>query len=183
MYSSFLFTHRCIHVLHCSKQCYSSPTPRPFSSCAIFAFTSLTDGKWVPFSTLFTLGYRKRSQVAKSTNMEDVQVFKCVYREETSWPKGSCELGRCLDAVSRCYSSRDSAVSSARFVPLSLCYPHLVCNHSPTQTLLFVNNLTDFLNVLVGFQSQRVTWMLITFHFLPTLTKSFAPLKHTWTWH
>ena len=58
-----------------------------------------------------------------------------------------------------------------------------VCNHSHTQTSIFVNNFTDFLNVLIGFRSRRVTWMLIIFHFLPTLTKSFVPLKHTWTWH
>ena len=32
-----------------------------------------------------------------------------------------------------------------------------VCNHSHTQTSIFSNNFTDFLNVLVGFQSQRVT--------------------------
>ena len=33
---------------------------------------------------------------------------------------------------------------------------HHICNHSPTQTLLSANNFTVFLNVLVGFQSQRV---------------------------
>ena len=59
MYSSSLSTHFCIHVLHCSKQCYSSSEPRPFSSCAVFSFTSSTNRKWVPFSTLFTLVYRK----------------------------------------------------------------------------------------------------------------------------
>ena len=37
-----------------------------------------TDGKWVPFTTRFTLMYRKMSQGAKSVNMEDVQVFECV---------------------------------------------------------------------------------------------------------
>ena len=62
-YSSSLSRHRCIHVLHYSKQCYSSSTLRPFSGCAVFALTSSTDGKWVPFSTLFTLVYRKKSQV------------------------------------------------------------------------------------------------------------------------
>ena len=68
MYSSSLSTHRFIRVLHSSKQCYSSSTPRPFSSCAVFAFSSSTDGKWAPFSTRFTLGYRKISRGAKSTN-------------------------------------------------------------------------------------------------------------------
>ena len=100
MYCSSLSTHRCIRVLHCSKQCYSSSTPRPFSSCATFTFTTSTDGKWVPFSTLFTLVYRKKSQGAKSTNMEDVQVFECVYWKETSRAKGRCELGHCPDAAS-----------------------------------------------------------------------------------
>ena len=60
---------------------------------------------------------------------------------------------------------------------------HHVCNHSHTQTSIFANNFTDFLNVLVGFRSRRVTWMLMIFHFLPTLTKFFVPLKHAWTWH
>ena len=55
-----------------------------------------------------------------------------------------------------------------------------VCNHSHTQTAIFANNFTDFLNVLVSFWSRTVIWMLIVFHFLPTLTKSFMPLKHTW---
>ena len=60
MYSSSLSTHHFIRVLHCWKQCYSSSSPRPFSSCAVFALTSLTDGKWVLFSALFTLEYRKK---------------------------------------------------------------------------------------------------------------------------
>ena len=121
MYSYSLSTHCCIPVLHCSKQCYSSSTPRPFSSSAVFAFTSSTDVKWVPFSTLFTLVYRKKSQGAKSVNMEDVQIFECVYWEEITRAKGRCELGHCPDAASRLRSSRDSAASSARFVALSLC--------------------------------------------------------------
>ena len=54
-----------------------------------------------------------------------------------------------------------------------------VCIHSHTQASIFANNFTDFLNVLVGCRSRRVTWMLIIFHFLPTLTTSFVPLKHT----
>ena len=116
-----LSTHLCIHVLHCSKQCYSSSTPRPFSSCAGFTFTISTDGKWVLFSTLFTSVYRNKSQDAKSANMEDFQVFECVYWEESSRAKGRCEVGHCPDAASRRCSSRDSASSSARFVALSLC--------------------------------------------------------------
>ena len=160
MYSSSLnlSTHRCIRVLHCSKQCYSSSTARPFSNCAVFAFTSSTAGKWVPFSTLFALVYRNKSQGAKSANMEDVQVFECVYWEETSRVKGCCELVHCPDAASRLCSSRDSAASSTRFVALSLSVnTNHVYNHSHTQTSIFANNFTDFLNVLVGFRSRRVT--------------------------
>ena len=158
MYSSSLSTHRCIRVLHCSKQCYSSSTLRPFSSCAVSVFTSSTDGKWVPFSTLFTLVYRKNSQCAKSANNEDVRVFECVYWEENSRAKGHCELVHCPDAASRLCSSRDSAASSIRFVALSLSVnTNHVYNHSHTQTSIFANNFTDFLNVLVGFRSRRVT--------------------------
>ena len=80
-----------------------------------------TDEKWDPFSTLFTLVYRKKSQGAKSANMEYVQVFEYIYWEETSRAKGRCELGHCTDAASRLCSSRYSAASSARFVALSLC--------------------------------------------------------------
>ena len=54
-----------------------------------------------------------------------------------------------------------------------------VCNHFHTQMSIFVNNFTDYLNFFFGFRSRRVTWMLIIFHFLLTLTKSFVPLKHT----
>ena len=64
---------------------------------------------------------------------------------------------------------------------LSLCLSvntNHVYNHSHTQTSIFANNFTDFLNVLVGFRSRRVIWMLIIFHFFSTLTKSFVPLKH-----
>ena len=93
MYSSSLSTHRCIRVFHCSKQCYSSSTPRPFNSCAVFAFTSSTDGKWFPFSTLFILVHNKMCQGAKSVNMEDVQVFECVSWEETSREKGVVSWG------------------------------------------------------------------------------------------
>ena len=42
-----------------------------------------------------------------------------------------------------------------------------VCNHFHTQTSIFVNNFTDFLNVLVGFQSQRVTWIVNHLPLLP----------------
>ena len=53
---------------------------------------------------------------------------------------------------------------------------HHVYNHSHIQTSIFENNFTDFLNFLVGFRSRMVISMLIIFHFLPTLTKSFVPM-------
>ena len=179
MYSSSLSTHCCIRVLHCSKQCYSSLTPRPFSSCAGFTFTTSTDGKWVPFITLFTLVYRNKSQGAKFTNIEDVQVFKCVYWEETSRVKGVVSWGIVL------MQHPDFILPEIRpLLPQNLSHclsvnTHYACNHSHTQTSIFANNFTDFLNFLVGFRSHRVIWMLIIFHFLPTLTKSFVALKHT----
>ena len=113
-----LSTHRCIRVLHCSKQCYSSSNPGPFSSCAGFIFTTSTEENWFP-SAQFSFWCTEMSQGAKSANMEDVQVFECVYWEETA--KGCCELGHCPDAASWLYSSRNSAVSSAKFVALFLC--------------------------------------------------------------
>ena len=155
MYSS-LSTHCYIRVLHGSKQCYSSLTPRPFSSCAVFAFTS--------------------SQGAKSANMENVQELNCVYCEETTRKKRHCELGHCPNS--------DFVLSEIRpILPQGLTHclsvnTNHVCIHSHTQTSTFANDFTDFLNVLVGFRSRRVTWMLIIFHFLPTLTKSFVPFKH-----
>ena len=176
MYSSSLSTHRCIRALLCSK-------PRPFSSCAVLAFTSSTYGKWVPFSTLFTLVYRKKSQGAKSANMEDVQVFKWVCLEETSRAKGIVSWGIVL------MQHPDFVLPEIRLLlPQGLLHclsvnTNHVCDHSHTQMSILANNFTDFLNVLVGFQSQRVTWMLIIFHFLLTLIKSFVPFKHTWTWH
>ena len=42
------------------------------------------------------------------------------------------------------------------------------CNHSHTQTSVFANNFTYFLNVLASFRSRRVTWMFIIFHLFPT---------------
>ena len=66
-------------------------------------------------------GVHKKSQGAKSANMEDVQLLECIYWEETSRAKGRSELGHCPDAASRPCSSRDSAASSARLVALSLC--------------------------------------------------------------
>ena len=162
MHSSSLSTHRCIRVLHCSKQCYrpSSSTPRPFRSCAVFAFTSSTDGKWVPFSTLFSLVYRKKSQGAKSANMEDVQVFECVYWKKCVEQKGVVSWDIVL------MQHPDIVLPEIRpLLPQGLSHwlsvnTNHVYNHSHAQTSFFVNNFTDFLNVLVGYQSQRVIWIV-----------------------
>ena len=61
------------------------------------------------------------SQGTKSANMENVQLFECVYWEETSRAEGRCELGHCPGAASGLCSSRYSAASSARFDALPLC--------------------------------------------------------------
>ena len=153
MYSPFLSTRRFICVLHCSKQCYSSSTPRLFSSCAVFAFTSSTEGKWVPFSTLFTLVYRKKSQGANSANMEDVQVFKCIIGKKFLERMGVVSWGIVL------MQHPDVVLPEIRpLLPQGLSHclsvnTNLICNHSHTQTPNFANNFTDFLNVLVGFLS------------------------------
>ena len=47
-------------------------------------------------SVHFSLWCTEKSQGANSANMEDVQVFECVYWEETSRAKGRCELGHFL---------------------------------------------------------------------------------------
>ena len=90
-----------------------------------FVFTSSSDGKWVPFSTLLNLVYRKKSQGAKSANMEYVQVFECVYWEDISRAKGRFEPWHCSDAASSFCSFRDSAVSSAKFVAPYLLIPRM----------------------------------------------------------
>ena len=163
MYSSSLSIHCCIRVLHCSKQCYSSSTPRPFSSCAVFAFTSSTDGKWVPFSTLFTLVYREKSQGAKSANIEDVQVFEYVYWEETTRAKGRGALSWCsiqilFFQIGRFFRKVCRTVSL--LIPTMSAIILIL-------TSSFANSFTDFLNVLVGFQTQRVTWIVNHLLLLP----------------
>ena len=168
MYSSFLSTHRCIRVLHCSKQCYSSSTPRPFSSCAVFAFTSSTDGKWVPFSTLFTLVYRKKSHrvlnpwIWRMFKYSNVFIGKKLLEQ-----KGIVSWGIVL------MQHPDFVLPEIRLLPpqgllhcLSVNTNH-VCNHSHAQTSNFASNFTGFLNVLVGFQSQRVTWIVDHLPLLP----------------
>ena len=183
MYSSSLSTHRFVRILHCSKQCYSSWNPWPFSSCAGFTFTISTDGKWVPFSTLFTLVYGNKLQGAKSANNEDVQIFHVFIGKKLLEQKGVVSWGIVLMQHPHLVLPEIRPLLPQNLSHCLSVNTHHVCNHSHTQTSIFAKNFTDFLNVLVSFGRRRVTWMLIIFHFLPTLTKSFVPLKHMWTWY
>ena len=143
MYSSSLSTHRrCISVLHCSKQCHSSSTPGPFSSCAGFTFTTSTDENGFP-SVHFSL---KCTEI--SHRMLNPRIWRMFKYSNAFIGKKLLEL--LPQGLSHCLSVNTNHV----------------CNHSHTQTSIFANNFTDFLNVLVSFWSRRVTWMLIIFHFL-----------------
>ena len=147
---------------------YSSSSPWPFSSCAVFAFTSSTDGKLVPFTTLFTLGYKKQG-----TGCQISEYWGCS-------SIGMPLLGRNFLIERALWVGALSWSSIQTFFQRFGRFFRKICC---TQTSILANNFTDFLNILVGFQCQRVTWTLIIFHCLPTLTKSFVPLKHTWNWH
>ena len=52
-----------------------------------------------------------------------------------------------------------------------------ICSHSNTQTSNFANNFSDFLNVLVGFQSERVTWIVNHLPLLPDPHKIFCSIQ------
>ena len=179
MYSSSLSTHRCIRVLHCSKQCYSSSTPRPFSSCAVFVFTSSTVGKWVPFSLWCT---EKSHRVLNTWIWRIFKYSNAFIGKKLLEQKGVVSWGIVLMqhpdfVLPEIWPLLPQGLSHC----LSFNTNH-VYNHFHTQTSIFENNFTDFLNFFVGFRSRRVAWVLIVFHFPPILTKSFVPLKHTWTW-
>ena len=151
MYSSSLSADCCIRVLHCSKQCYSSSTLRPFSSRAVFAFTSLTAGKWVPFST------EKCHRVLNSLIWRMFKYSNAFIGKKLREQKGVVSWGIVL------MQHPDHRLDPDFVLPeiwplllqglshcLSLNTNH-VCNHFHTQTSIFANNFTDFLNVLVGF--------------------------------
>ena len=183
MYSSSLSTHRCICVLHCSKQCYSSSTLEPLSSCAGFTFTTSTDENGFP-SVHFSLWCSEISH--RVLNPWIWRMFKysnAFIEKKFLEQKGIVSWGIVL------MQHPDFVRPEIQpFLPQNLSHclsvnTHHVCNHSHTQMSNYANNFPDFLNVLVGFRSRRVTWMLIIFHFLPTLTTSFVPLKHTWAWY
>ena len=167
-------THRCIRVLHCSKQCYSSSTARPFSSCAGFTFTTSTDGKWVP-SVHFSLWCTEKSHRVLNPWIWRMFMYSNAFiGKKLLEQKGVVSWG--IDLMQH----PDFVLPGIRpLLPQDLSHclsanTNHICNHSHTQTSIFANNLTNFLNFLVAFQSRRVTWMLITFHFPPTLTKSFV---------
>ena len=183
MYSSSSSTHRCIRVLHCSKQCYSSSTHRTLSSCAVFALTSSTDGKWFP-SVHYSLWCTEKSH--RELNPWIWRMFKdsnAFIGKKRLEQKGVVSWGIVL------MQHPNFILPEIRpLLPQGLSHclsdnTNHACNHSHTQMAIFANNFTDFLNVLVGFRSQKVTWILIIFHFFPALTKSFVILKHTWTWY
>ena len=180
MYSSSLSTHRCIRVLHCSEQCCSSSTPRPFSSCAGFTFTTSIDENGflsVHFSLWCTeISHRVlNARIWRMLKHSNAFIGKKLVEQKgaVTWELSWCSIQTGLPEIQP-------------FLPQNLSHclsvnTHHVCNHSRTQTSIFAKNFTDFLNVLVGFLSRKVPLMLIIFHFLPTLTKSFASLKHKGT--
>ena len=171
MYSPSLSTHRFIRVLHCSKQCYSSSTPRPFSSCAGFAFTTSTDENGLPLVHFPLWGTETFHRVPNPRIWRMFKYWNAFTGKKLLDRKGVVSWGIVL--------IQDPYVVLPEIRPLlpqdlSHCLSdntHHVCNHSHTQMSIFAKNSTDFLNVLLSFRSQSVTWMLIIFHFLPTLTK------------
>ena len=155
MYSSSLSAHRCSLVLHCSKQCYSSSTPRPFSICAIFAFTTSTDGKWVPL-VHFSLWYTE-----KSHRMLNPRIWRMFKYSNTLIGKRLLEQKGIVSWDIVLMQHPDFVLPDIRpLLPQDLLHclsvnTHHVCNHSLTQTSFFGNNFTDFLNFLVHFWSQK----------------------------
>ena len=158
MYS--LSTHPCNRVLHCSKQCYRSSTPRPFSSFDVFAFTSWTDIKWVPSCTLFTFVYKNSHRVLNPWIWRMFKHSNAFTGKKLLEQKGVVSWGIVLMQL------QDLVLPDIReLLPQGLSHclsvnTNHVYNHSHTQTSNFANNFTDFLNVLVGFRSQRMTWIV-----------------------
>ena len=176
-----LSTQCCICVFHYSKQCYSSSTPRPFSSCAVFALTSLTDGKWVPFSTLFTLVYRK-----KSRNLWIWRMFK--YSNAFIGKKLLEQKGVVAGALSWCSIQTLFFQRFGRFFR-KICHTVSVLISTMSTIILTLRRRSLRTISLIFWMFWSIfeveVWpgLLIIFHFLPTLTKSFVSLKHAWTWH
>ena len=152
MYSSSLSTHRCIRVLHCSKQCYSSSTPRPFSSCAVCfpsPFQLMENG--FP-SVHFSLWCTEKS--ARVLNPWIWTIFKysnAFIGKKLLEQKGVVSWGIVL------MQHPDFVLPEIQpLLPQNLSHclsvnNHHVCTHSHTQTSISAKNFTDFLNVLVGF--------------------------------
>ena len=153
--------------------------PGPFSSCASFTFTTSTDENGFP-SAHFSLWSTEQShRVLNPRIWRMLKYTKAFIGKKLLEEKGVVSWGIVL------MQHPDFVLPEIQpFLPQNLSHclsvnTHNVCNHSHTQTSIFANNFTDFLNFLVAFRSRRVTWMLIVFHFLPTLTKSFVLFKHT----
>ena len=174
MYSSSLSTHRCIRVLHCSKQCYSSSIPGPFNSCAGFTFTTSTDENGFP-SVHFSLWCTEISH--RVLNPRIWRMFKysnAFIGKKILEQKGVVSWGIVL------MQHPDFVLPEIKpFLPQNLSHclsvnTHNVCNYSHTQTFIFANNFTDSLNFFGCFSKSKGDLDAITFHFLPILTKSFV---------
>ena len=171
MYSPSLSTHRCIRVLRCSKQWYSSSTPRPLWLC-----------RFLP-SPLQLMVYRKSHWVLNPRIWRMLKYSNAIIAKKLLEQKGVVSWGIVLMKHPGLVLPEIRPLLPQDLPHCLSVNTHHVYNHSHTLMSIFSNNLIDFLNVLIGFWSRRVTWTLIIFQFLPTLSKSFVLLKHTWTWH
>ena len=116
----------------------------PFSSCAVFAFTTLTDGKWVP-SVHFSLWCTEKCH--RVLNPRIWRMFKysnTFIGKKLLEQKGIVSWGIVL------MHYPDFVLPEIRpLLPqdLLLCLSvntHHVCNHSLTQTSIFANNSLIF---------------------------------------
>ena len=154
MYSPYLSTHWFIRVLHCSKQCYSSSTPMPFSSCAVFAFTSSTYKKGFP-SVHFSLWWTEKSRIVLNPRIRRMFKYSNAFiGKKLLEQKGIVSWGIVLMHPDFVLPEIRPPLPQGLSHCLSLLIPTLVYNHFHTQTSIFANNFTDFLNVLVGFQVE-----------------------------
>ena len=125
--------------------------------------------------------FRNKSQGTKSTKSANMEMFKysnAFVGKKLIEQKGVVSWGTVLMQHSDFVLPEIQPFLLQNLLHCLSVNTHNVCNHSHAQTSIFANNFTDFLNFLVAFRSRRVTWMLIIFHFLPTLIKSFVQFKH-----
>ena len=148
-------THRCIRVLHCSKQCYSSSTPRPFSSCAPFTFTTSTDENGFP-SVHFSLWCTETSN--RVLNPRNWRMFK--YSNAFLGKKLLEQKGVVCWGIVLMQHPDFGPPEIQPFLPQNLSHylsvnTHNVCNDSHTQTSIIANNFTDFLNFFGLFSKSK----------------------------